>query len=358
MKRLSYFGLFVFLVGWLTACGSEPDPTPTPTLRPTATPSATPEPMATATPTFTATPTETPTPTQTPTATPTATATATPTPTAVPTVALGEVETSAMGFSYQSPLNYIMEDQGDQVFFQSADDLVVGSLTLIDETFAEPVEDILADYVTELGNSMGGMLGISEPVAYTVGGVEGAAAEIFGLLFEATVAGRGVAVVLPDGRLFFAFALVKTTGNELFWFNEGGATFDALLGSVAFLKATPTPRPPAATATSASTSNSACPVSTDASYGYTEGNPIRVGGDGFGGPARARAYLDNLRGPNGESISYDRLGSLPSGNTILDIYEITGLPQSVSLYVDQYSYETLQAPLGFTCTAPFPLSAP
>jgi hypothetical protein len=276
----------------------------------------------------------------------------------VPTVTLGEVETSAMGFSYQPPLNYIMEDQGDQVFFQSADDLVVGSLTLINETFAEPVEDILADYVTELGNSMGGMLGISEPVAYTVDEVEGAAAEIFGGLFDAYVAGRGVAVVLPDGRLFFAFALVKTTGNELFWFNEGGATFDALLGSVTFLEATPTPRPPSATATPANTSNSACLVSADASYGYTQGNPIRVGGDVFGGPARARAYLDTLRGPNGETLSYTRNGSVVNDATILDAYTINGLAQATTLYVDQYSYETLKAPVGFTCSSPFPLSAP
>ncbi|MBK9055471.1 MAG: hypothetical protein IPL78_32570 [Chloroflexi bacterium] len=144
------------------------------------------------------------------------------------------------------------------------------------------------------------------PVAYTVDGVEGAAAEIFGLLFDATVAGRSVAVVLPDGRLFFAFALVKTTGNEEIWFNEGGATFDALLGSITFLEATPTPRPPSATATPASTSNSACPVSADASYGYTEGNPIRVGGDGFGGPAGRKPTWTTLRGPNGETISYAR----------------------------------------------------
>ena len=359
MKRLLYLCLFVLLVGLLTACGGEPDPTPTLTLEPTSTPSPTPEPTATATPTLTATPTETPTPTPTETATPTptATATATPTPTVVPTIALGDVETSDMGFSYQPPATYLMEDQGEQIFFQSTDGLILGSLALIDDDFTDPVDDILVEFVTALADSMGGTLGAGPSEVYEVDGVEGAAAELFGLLFDSAVAGRTVAVVLPDGRLFFAFALIKITDNEAYWLNEGGPTFDTLIDSVVFDEEASAPPAPTST-TPATTSNSACPVSTDPSYGTTESNPIRVGGDAFGGPARARAYLDNLRGPNGETISYERGGSLPSGNTILDIYEISGLPQSVLLYVDQYSYETLLAPVGFTCPSPFPLSAP
>ncbi|MBK9055470.1 MAG: hypothetical protein IPL78_32565 [Chloroflexi bacterium] len=47
-----------------------------------------------------------------------------------------------------------------------------------------------------------------------------------------------------------------------------------------------------------------------------------------------------------------------SDTTILDAYTITGLAQATTLYVDQYSYETLKAPVGFTCSSPFPLSAP
>lgn len=360
MKRLLYFVLLLYLIGGLTACGREPDPTPTLTPEPTATSSPTPEPTATATPTFTATPTETPTPTptETPTPTPTATATATPTPTVIPTVALGDVETSSMGFSYQPPTTYLMEDQEEQIFFQSTDGLVLGSLALINDDFTDSLDDIMAEFLGALADSLGGTLGAGESQVYVVDGIEGAAAELLGFVFDEAVSGRAVAVVLPDGRLFFAFALIKITDNEAYWLNEGGPTFDALLDSVTFAEAAAAPPPPAPTATSASTSNSACPVSTDSSYGYTQGNPIRVGGDVFGGPARARAYLDNLRGPNGETISYERLGSLPSGDTILDIYEISGLPQAVSLYVDQYSYETLLAPIGFTCSTPFPLSAP
>ncbi|MFZ0544822.1 MAG: hypothetical protein WAM60_05265 [Candidatus Promineifilaceae bacterium] len=103
-------------------------------------------------------------------------------------------------------------------------------------------------------------------------------------------------------------------------------------------------------------SSSACPVSGDSSYGYTQDNPIRVGGDAFGGPARARAYLDVLRGPEGQIVSYFRVGSLPTDETILDIYELTyeGLDSPANLYVDEYSFSTLLAPVGFTCASAFP----
>jgi hypothetical protein len=79
----------------------------------------------------------------------------------------------------------------------------------------------------------------------------------------------------------------------------------------------------------------ACVMSTDKTYGYTQENPIKVGGDDFGGPSRERAYLDNLAGPHGEPISYNRTGSLDSGDTILDAYEISGLGAKVTLYIDE-----------------------
>ncbi|MFZ5878886.1 MAG: hypothetical protein ACOY0R_05935, partial [Chloroflexota bacterium] len=100
-----------------------------------------------------------------------------------------------------------------------------------------------------------------------------------------------------------------------------------------------------------------CPVSTDETYGYTADNPIKVGGDFLSGPQRERAYLDNLLGPNGELLSYERLGSTMGNDTILDMYEISGLDNPVVLYVDMYKYETLSAPVGFACSGPF-ITAP
>lgn len=134
---------------------------------------------------------------------------------------------------------------------------------------------------------------------------------------------------------------------------------------------TPSPtstQPPAPTNTSMPTdtptlsasnnSTGECVISIDHTYGYTQENPIKVGGGDFDGPPRERAFLDNLLGPNGERVSYERTGSFSFEDTILDIFDITGLSKQVTLYVDEYSYSEPQAPVGFTCLSVFPLSQP
>lgn len=101
-----------------------------------------------------------------------------------------------------------------------------------------------------------------------------------------------------------------------------------------------------------------CPMSEDESYGFSEDNPIRVGGEAWQGPARARAYLDNLQDSQGNWLVYERVGSIEHGGTILDAYVLTLDGKEVKLYVDQYSYEELLTPVGFTCRGAFPLVAP
>lgn len=96
--------------------------------------------------------------------------------------------------------------------------------------------------------------------------------------------------------------------------------------------------------------------STDKTYGYTEKNPILVGGVG-NGPANERKYLNSLTGPNGETISYVRMGSCcsfetknsPFGGGMLDKYKITyaGLEKEIVLYLNMYDAGTLQIPVGF-----------
>lgn len=122
---------------------------------------------------------------------------------------------------------------------------------------------------------------------------------------------------------------------------------------------TDTPQPTPTTAVNTNV-DSACPVTLDDSYGYTEENAISVGGGAFDGPSRERAYLDTLRGPNGGTLSYNRAGSLPFEDTILDIYIVSsaGLAGEVTLYIDEYSFAELFAPVGFTCDFSFPLTAP
>ena len=96
-----------------------------------------------------------------------------------------------------------------------------------------------------------------------------------------------------------------------------------------------------------------CPISPDKTYGYTEDNPINVGGGDFGGPTREDAYMAQLRGPKGEKITSERTGSFPrpSDTVILDIYVVTypGHSQSITLYVNEYDNTPPLIPVGFSC---------
>lgn len=95
-------------------------------------------------------------------------------------------------------------------------------------------------------------------------------------------------------------------------------------------------------------------ISTDHTYGYTQENPIMVGG----GPSNERRFLNALLGPNGEGITYNRTGSCcvfdsPNGmmgGGLLDRYEvkIDGEAEPIFLYINMYDKGVLKAPTGFT----------
>lgn len=99
-------------------------------------------------------------------------------------------------------------------------------------------------------------------------------------------------------------------------------------------------------------------LSEDKTYGYTEKNPIKVGGvSNQEGPLNERRFLNALAGPNGENIKYTRLGSCCpfktsrgfDGKGLLDKYEITydGLKEPIILYINMYDSDVLQVPVGF-----------
>lgn len=102
-------------------------------------------------------------------------------------------------------------------------------------------------------------------------------------------------------------------------------------------------------------------ISTDPTYGFSEKNPIQVGGiDTQEGPLNERRFLNALAGPNGEEISYYRAGSccpikskndpFGMGRVLLDNYRVTwkGSQDTVSIYINIYDYAPLKAPVGFT----------
>lgn len=97
------------------------------------------------------------------------------------------------------------------------------------------------------------------------------------------------------------------------------------------------------------------PLTVADDYGYSETNPIKVGG-GMDGPINERKYLQKLTGPNGEMTTFVRLGSCcafdtknsPFGGGMLDKYELTieGTGEKKILYLNMYDKDKVYAPKG------------
>ncbi|MBF9238874.1 hypothetical protein I2I05_15835 [Hymenobacter sp. BT683] len=100
-------------------------------------------------------------------------------------------------------------------------------------------------------------------------------------------------------------------------------------------------------------------VSEDATYGYTAENPVRVGGGRTAGARNQQRYLNALKGPNGQDVTYARQASCCAFKTrrgavdntaLLDVYQVTwaGKATPVTLYINMYRGGRLLAPQGFT----------
>lgn len=291
----------------------------------------------TAPPTATFAPTKTPIPTQTRMPTPTKTLT----PTRTPLVKLGERhEIPAGGFAFRVPIGYTSQIEERQAFISNLEGTLVISLAGVESALSE--EEIIDEYLKALGKRSGGEFEKTPSEPVTVGGIEGKAFDLTGALFGSPLKGKTFVIPLTSNRFLYALAISDVSQDEQAWEDQGENVFAAVIESIEFIE------PP---------SVSSCPISTDTTYGYSKENAIRVGDGGnfLGGPARERAYLDHLRGPNGEPLSYQRNGSLNFEDTILDEYVIHGLGTPVTLYIDIYKFEELKAPVGFTCVGSFDL---
>jgi hypothetical protein len=100
-------------------------------------------------------------------------------------------------------------------------------------------------------------------------------------------------------------------------------------------------------------------TATDPQYGYSEHSPVMVGG-GFGsGSDLTYKYLNGLRGPKGETIQYDRLGTCcpfktPNspfeGQGLLEVYVVTlpGVESPRRLYFNWYDPGAVLIPVGLS----------
>ena len=289
----------------------------------------------TATPTTTLTATQTPIPTQPPTPTKTFT------PTPRPPIELGERhEITEAGFAFRVPKGYASQIEERQAFISDLDGTLVISFAGVESTSSE--EEIVDEYLDAVARKSEGEFEKTPSDPVTVGGIEGKAFDLTGSLFGSPLKGKTFIIPIGSNRFLFALAISNISEDEQAWETKGSKVFEAVIDSLEFIE---------------SGSADSCPISSDPTYGYAKENAIRVGdgGEFFGGPARERAYLDHLRGPNGEPISYERNGSLNFEDTILDEYVIHGLGTPVTLYLDIYKFEELKAPVGFTCAGSFEL---
>lgn len=96
-------------------------------------------------------------------------------------------------------------------------------------------------------------------------------------------------------------------------------------------------------------------VARDASYAYTQNNPVKVGGSENNNEIlNERRFLNALRGPNGEKVSYTLEGSCcyyknsMTDYGMLDKYVVQYGNRKVMLYLNPFEKGKLEAPRGFT----------
>ena len=252
----------------------------------------------------------------------------------------GGFETLVIVGDFTISVPFPLVHQTDENIILIGDERKSFTVSFASDTFdaAQSPANVIDTYLASL-ESRGWQFTKSEPIDIEVDGAAGIAVDLTGTAVELEFEGQAIAVSLGNGRVLFGLGVsINELGD---WKLTGKPTFEGLLKRIKI-----------------SDQDASCPVSSDQTYGYGETNPIQIGGDFFAGPSRERAYLDHLRGPNGETLSYERTGSIPTDTTILDGYKITGAGINVTLYLDVYNYEPLQAPVGFTCDGDFPLSAP
>ncbi len=98
-------------------------------------------------------------------------------------------------------------------------------------------------------------------------------------------------------------------------------------------------------------------IASDPLYGLSPEKPVEVGGE-ESGPKNEIRFLNALSGPNGEAVSYYRVGSccpiksekaVYGDKVLLDNYSVTweGAKDTVSVYINMYDSGKLMAPEGF-----------
>lgn len=208
---------------------------------------------------------------------------------------------------------------------------------------AEPIAKLLLENF--FGNP--GTTWRTDPAeSITVDGVASQAIPFRGLLNSEPVSGKVIVIQPEPTRYISILGMGSLQGDDTVWKTSGERILSAILSKLTIL-----PK-------ESLTDKNTCSIAQDHYYGTSLGSPIHVGGGNTSGPARERAYLDNLLGSDNQAITYEFVESKDSGGTTLDIYQVTSAGQHFRLFFDTSEYLQPYVPYGFNCRGAFPFDAP
>src|SRR5262245_2491446 len=164
----------------------------------------------------------------------------------------------------------------------------------------------------------------------------------------------------PDGRIR------ALKGAEMSFRCFGGFGISLLLFAATLegqQAATPPGPPPGPLVQLGAVRVPACAAAQDPEYGLVREKPILIGGGPLYMAARQRAYLNALRGPEGQAVRVgNSVGSAPNfadpEKAIIDSFGVTydgpTGPVTKTIYIDAYHFDAPKLPAGFTCGSPLP----
>ena len=103
-----------------------------------------------------------------------------------------------------------------------------------------------------------------------------------------------------------------------------------------------------------------CTTASDPEYGLAAEKAVQIGGGAPYVGARSKRYLDSLKGPGGQTLTYRRTGTVRGPNeNLIDRWEVTweGAEKPIIVFLFAYHYGEPRVPAGFTC-AGFTLGNP
>ena len=258
---------------------------------------------------------------------------------------LGSLAFSPLASVDDSGLPVTLSLGDDKAVLNNPDETLFFSLTSESAGTNPDAATCLASMLVRMQADLPG-LSTSAVIQAAAAGFTGVQTDLSGTLLGAPMVGK-LAVFQVQSRCVSLLGAAATENPQVLWQETGQYAFAALLDGLRFLPPGTVP---------------ACLIAADPEYAFSPENPIRVGNVNlYDGVSRMEAYLNTLRGPNMEEISYIRLNPRYNADEeIVDAYQInySGLDSPITLYFSIYDYETLMAPLGFTCEAAFPLRQP